>query len=224
MGVRERREKEREQRRHAILEATRSVFDQHGLDGVSMDRIAHEAELAKGTVYLYFKSREELITALMTQEMDGLIDLLQQVSDGPGQPQEQLLETVHVFFRFSQQNSYFYRLMTQVNMQHVCAPADTPSEVAEAFKVQNQRMFTIILGILQRGVDTGAFHLEHPAPYVVFQMMLSIKGAMVMLQNSMMPPMVQVPPTEDVLDAIASLLIRGLMCDPDRRTSISNRN
>lgn len=224
MGVRERREKEREQRRHAILEATRTVFDQHGLEGVSMDRIAQEAELAKGTVYLYFKSREELIMALITHEMDGLLVLLQQVVDGPGQPQEQLLETVHVFFRFSQQNSYFYRLMTQVNMQHVCAPTDAPSDVAEAFKAQNQKMLSILLDILERGVERGVFHLEHPAPYVVFQMMLSIKGAMVILQNNMMPPLLQVPPTEEVLDAIASLLIRGLMCDPDRRSSVSKRN
>jgi AcrR family transcriptional regulator len=109
MGVRERREKEREQRRLTILAAARTVFDQHGLEGVSMDRIAQVAELAKGTVYLYFKSREELMMALIAQEMDDLIVLMQQVAESPTTPQAQLLEMVHVFYRFSQENRFFYR-------------------------------------------------------------------------------------------------------------------
>jgi AcrR family transcriptional regulator len=213
MGVRERREKEREQRRLTILAAARTVFDQHGLEGVSMDRIAQVAELAKGTVYLYFKSREELMMALIAQEMDDLIVLMQQVAESPTTPQAQLLEMVHVFYRFSQENRFFYRMITQVNLQHVCAGGETPSHVAELFTEQNQRMFAIILGILERGVELGVFHLQHPAPYIVAQMMLSTKGAMVMLQNGMMPPVYAIPPTEDVLDAIASLMIRGLMCD-----------
>jgi len=211
MGVRERREKERELRRTAIIEAAKTLYSQHGLDGVSMDRIAQEAELAKGTIYLYFKSREELMMAIISHEMEHLVDVLEKVASTRKAPRQQLLDAVHTFHTLSCESQFFYRLMMQVNITHVVGKEQQQSAVAEHFALQNQRMFSVILGIVERGVARGDFHLQHPAPYVVAQMMLSIKGAMVILTNDMMPPFATaMPPLKQLLSDIANLLIRGL--------------
>ncbi|MBL0323310.1 MAG: helix-turn-helix transcriptional regulator [Ignavibacteria bacterium] len=61
MGIRERKEREKEQRRIDILDSARQAFLKHGLEQTSMDRIAQEAELAKGTlVSLLQESRRTL--------------------------------------------------------------------------------------------------------------------------------------------------------------------
>jgi len=60
MGIQERREREKENRRQEIIDAAEKIFFSKGMEAATMDDIAEEAELSKGTLYLYFKSKEEL--------------------------------------------------------------------------------------------------------------------------------------------------------------------
>ena len=60
MGIAERKEREKQQRREEIIQAAEKVFFTIGLDTATMDDIAAEAELSKGTLYLYFKNKEML--------------------------------------------------------------------------------------------------------------------------------------------------------------------
>jgi TetR/AcrR family transcriptional regulator len=64
MGIAERREREREQRRNDIIDAAEKIFFSRGFEEASMDDVAEQAELSKGTLYLYFKSKEELYLAI----------------------------------------------------------------------------------------------------------------------------------------------------------------
>ncbi len=64
MGIIERRVREREQRHNDIVDAAEKVFFSGGLEHATMDDVAREAELSKGTLYLYFKSKEELYLAI----------------------------------------------------------------------------------------------------------------------------------------------------------------
>ena len=56
MGIAERKEREKLQRRNDIIDAAERLFFQHGFETPTMDDVAREAELSKGTLYLYFKS------------------------------------------------------------------------------------------------------------------------------------------------------------------------
>ena len=57
MGVAERRQREKEERRSCIVAAAEAVFLEKGLDVATMDEIAARAEVSKGTLYLYFKEK-----------------------------------------------------------------------------------------------------------------------------------------------------------------------
>ncbi len=56
-------------RRDAILAAARALFCQEPFESIAMSEIAAEAGLAKGTLYLYFRTREEIFLALLTREL-----------------------------------------------------------------------------------------------------------------------------------------------------------
>lgn len=65
MTVADRRRREREARRNQILDAAERVFLERGFDNVTVDDIAAAAEVAKGTLYLYFKNKEDLLLDLI---------------------------------------------------------------------------------------------------------------------------------------------------------------
>jgi AcrR family transcriptional regulator len=58
MGITERREREKKERRMAILNCARELILSQGVDRVSMEDIARKAELSKATLYLYFPGKE----------------------------------------------------------------------------------------------------------------------------------------------------------------------
>src|SRR6056297_3816415 len=65
MGISERRQREREERRRVIIEAAKKVFLEKGIEHATMKDVAAEAELSKAALYLYFKNREELTFELL---------------------------------------------------------------------------------------------------------------------------------------------------------------
>lgn len=64
MGIQERKKREKEGRRRQILSAAKLLFSNHGFHQTTMEEIANEAELSPGTLYLYFKSKDELFAEL----------------------------------------------------------------------------------------------------------------------------------------------------------------
>lgn len=77
MGIAERRQREREQRRHDIVDAAERVFFSRGWDHTTMDDVADEAELAKATLYLYFRSKEELYSAVLLRGMEIMVGMFE---------------------------------------------------------------------------------------------------------------------------------------------------
>jgi AcrR family transcriptional regulator len=68
MGVKERREREEEARLEAIVAAAERVFMDRGYVQARMDDIAEAAELAKGTIYYYFKSKDAIFVHILERE------------------------------------------------------------------------------------------------------------------------------------------------------------
>ncbi len=64
MGIAERKEREREQRRSKIINAAEKIFSNKGFEQATVDNVANKAELSKATLYSYFKSKEELYFAV----------------------------------------------------------------------------------------------------------------------------------------------------------------
>ncbi|TYC64173.1 TetR/AcrR family transcriptional regulator [Rhodobacterales bacterium] len=66
-------------KRRQILKGARTVFRAKGFDGASMEVIAKEAGVSKGTLYVYFSSKETLFEALILEERLGQAEVMQEV-------------------------------------------------------------------------------------------------------------------------------------------------
>ena len=54
-------------KKRAILEATLAVLRERGLSGLKMEEVARRAEVGKGTIYLYFRDKRDLLKALVEE-------------------------------------------------------------------------------------------------------------------------------------------------------------
>jgi AcrR family transcriptional regulator len=68
------RQQNRIERERRLLDAALKIFSEKGFVGASMDDIAAEAGLTKPTLYQYFSSKDELFTAMMSQERDHMLE------------------------------------------------------------------------------------------------------------------------------------------------------
>lgn len=78
MTIADRRERERQQRRESILDAAERIFFAKGVAASTMDEIADAVELSKGTIYLYFKTKEDLYVGIVERCMHRLIDMFRE--------------------------------------------------------------------------------------------------------------------------------------------------
>jgi len=76
MGISERREREKIERRRMILNSARELILSQGVQQVSMEDIASKAELSKATVYLYFSSKEALFSEICEESARDFLEHL----------------------------------------------------------------------------------------------------------------------------------------------------
>jgi len=81
MGIPERREREKIERRRAILSCARELILSKGVEGVNMEDIAHKAELSKATLYLYFPGKEIIFNEICEEAAR---EFLEHVGPFPG--------------------------------------------------------------------------------------------------------------------------------------------
>jgi AcrR family transcriptional regulator len=65
---------QKQERRRAILDAALQLFQETPFDAIGMGEVARRAAVAKGTVYLYFKTKEELFLALQSEAFESWFD------------------------------------------------------------------------------------------------------------------------------------------------------
>lgn len=215
MGIRERKERERHQRRSVILDSARAAFIKYGLLTTSMERIAKEAELAKGTLYLYFANKAELLMALIASDVDQLNVRLQAVIALDIPADAKLIRAFSEFEEFSQVNPFFFQVMTQLNVAEMLTGqlnTDTHNEFAQS----NRRLIGLVESILQEGIETGVFAPQQSVQETVAQLIVAVKGSIVVLRNHMVPPMWVQNSEKQFLHQLVRLLVRGIST-PERQ-------
>ena len=112
-GTVSRRERERAQRRDDILRAAREIFFQRGFHTVTVDDIAVAAEVGKGTVYLYFDTKETILAHLLLEGLDRLVTELAAAyaADRRLAARTRLRRMADAYLKFFQQNPEYYRLL-----------------------------------------------------------------------------------------------------------------
>ena len=101
MGVAARRQREKEERKAAILASAEKVFVSKGVGMATMDDIAHEAELSKGTLYLYFDSKDELYLEIAVRAVRDIVTAFEVAEAAPGSGYERMERMLNAYVKFA---------------------------------------------------------------------------------------------------------------------------
>jgi len=77
MGIQERKNREKEERKTLILTKAKALILEHGIDALSMQDIANAAELSKATLYLYFQSKEAILGEILEESASAFMEYVQ---------------------------------------------------------------------------------------------------------------------------------------------------
>jgi AcrR family transcriptional regulator len=100
-------------RREAIIEAAARLFADLGYDSCEMDRVAARLRVAKGTLYLYFDSKEKLFSACVE---DGLQRMQAAVRDGAAavsDPLDKIVAAIRAYLKFFDEHPQYVELLIQ---------------------------------------------------------------------------------------------------------------
>ena len=111
MSTGERRERERQERRQAILAAARTLFWRHGYAATTVPRIARAAELAPGTLYLYFPGKGALYAELLMEGFDHLIERLGGAGSPSDDPRVQASRLIDAFIGFARDYPEYFDII-----------------------------------------------------------------------------------------------------------------
>ena len=160
MGIQERKEKEKERRRQQIMVAAKRVFTEKGFSRATMEDIAREAELSPGTLYLYFKNKDELYASLSLRVLQYLLIRLEHVSEDTRSPSERLELLSEALF-----DVYEFDPLTVINMFHLQS-RETLKNLSEEFLAEIMKLSRKALGLIARifkdGMDSKEFIEAHP--------------------------------------------------------------
>jgi AcrR family transcriptional regulator len=98
-------------RRSEIITAARKVFAEKGYIAATVDEIAQRANLAKGTIYVYFDSKEQIYNAVMSDDLEALRRLTVEKIAAAGTVFEKISAYVNARFEYCEQRRDFFRIM-----------------------------------------------------------------------------------------------------------------
>lgn len=83
----------------AIIDAAVKVIARHGYHHAQVAKIAREADVADGTIYLYFENKDDILTSLFREKMGRFIREVEQTLESVQSPAEQLKTLVEMHLR-----------------------------------------------------------------------------------------------------------------------------
>lgn len=136
-----------------IVAAAKQVIAAKGFAATTMDEIAEAAQIAKGTIYLYFKSKNDLFQAVISSILEKLVVRIQEIKQSAGASPEKVRRVLQVMLETLEAEQAFFRVYVSEFPSLVSRSLDEPSPLLEL----DQDFVTAIAAILEEGMQARDF-------------------------------------------------------------------
>lgn len=164
MGLPERREREKIARKEQILDAARMLLFKNGLQATTVNQIAKLAELSVGTLYLYYKNKEEIFAELQKEGFDLLYEQIIDAVKKGSSPEEKVIGIAITYIEFSQNyKDYFDILNYFLSTPELLFPPVIKSRV----DMTAGRILKVLMDVISGGAESGSFKNVDPVKHSV---------------------------------------------------------
>jgi len=166
MTISKRQLEERKMRQERILLGALTVFKAKGLEGATMDEIANESGFGKATLYYYFKSKEEVFSAILKEGWEEIWHSLEPIIAEQDSPRRTFVNVLIKIAENAQSRPGLFEFL--FNVPKAIKLDEQP------WKDYQLRLYTVLQELLEDGVSKGEF------PKVQPQLMFKALGGLFM--------------------------------------------
>jgi len=152
MGIIERKEREKEARKNLILDAAERIFESKGIQQATMDDIAREAELAKGTIYLYYRNKDELQLGVMMRAMDLMHDSFADAASKENLALKKFQAVGDAYWKFANDEPFRFKMMCNADFP---MRENISDEMLLEMNEKGSWVWKLLVGIIEEGKREG---------------------------------------------------------------------
>ena len=181
-----------------IVDVAQRLFAKYGFKKTTIDEIAHSAHIAKGSIYYYFSSKEDIFRAVLDKENRLWSQKVREVINGASTPQEKLRAYLVTRTKYLSKLTNFYSALREEYLEHYAF-------IENIRKRYFREEIEIVKAILEEGVKKGIFKVEELG-LMAFVIVAALKG--LEYPWTMEIPM---PDIEKSIDFLLKMSFNGLL-------------
>lgn len=205
MGVVERKEREKQARRQAILDAARECFFREGYEAATISQIADTVELSTGTLYLYFKNKEEIYVSILEEGLDILYALLKGAERAEASARELLDGYAQAYYRFYTDYGQYFDIMFFLRSPD--RDIEIAPELEEKLDRKSLDCLALLESAIKKGIADGDFRVV--SPYEASRVMWGTMNGLMLLHEKRTEEITR-QKLPRLIDVSLSLLFDGL--------------
>ncbi len=155
MGTTARKEREKQRRREDILTAARELFYEKGFQLTTVEEIAEAAEISKGTIYLYFESKDELYVSVILEGFGELEKRMVEVVEGGGTVNEKVFGIFGIFINHCLEHREYFRLTQYFLSDSV--RENLPGYLRQTIDDHSCDLLEMGSRVVRQGIEEGVF-------------------------------------------------------------------
>ena len=146
-------------RTREILAAARQLLEQRGPEAMTMEEIAAAAGVAKGTLYLYFLSKDDLILALINQVGENILRDVEASLQAAGTPPEKLVRVVSVLLEYLNRERLLFPIYARELLR---GEGESREGFRRRYHELEEEFVTLVTRLFAEGIAAGQFIAANP--------------------------------------------------------------
>lgn len=140
-----------------ILFAAAGLFSIKGFENTTVDEIAAQANVGKGTIYLYFKNKEHILVEILEDSLNQIYEIFESATTSPGNFLDQLQQVFYNSFIFFEANRNLFQIFHKASLKFSMNEKQRLN-----FKEKQKNSSIVLTEFFKRGIHEGFLRPEVP--------------------------------------------------------------
>lgn len=187
-----------------IIKAAEELFLKYRYHEVTLDQVAHSAGVGKGTIYRYFRNKEDLYYRILLTALDELTESLAQAD---GDDEAQLIDVVGGMVDFFTRRRNLFALMQSEQVRQ----SPPPPEVRRQWKEKRETLVKLVTALVREKMESGSYRGNLPPRAAALLLLGMVRSALIHRAD--------MPEEGGVSSQLVELFERGIAAPSDRKTA-----
>jgi len=211
--IQARKERERAAREELILDHAQRLLLKDGFQNLNLDQLAEAVEYSKGTLYLHFKTKEDIALAVVTRALKERADFFERALKFEGRSREKVHAVGFACCHFAHVYPDYYNVEMMLKSLSFWEKADETRQ--HQYGMQGGRCFRVLHRIVTEGLQSGDLPPgQLPPEQIVFSIASTAIGSHIMGRNTHALLMAGIDDPLQILCRTVGLLLDGLRWKP----------